>query len=253
MPTGSPTRSTKSVMIRPRSVRLGFSLGTPTSGGRCGNSVTTGDRVTAARPTTTATRLVAPTESPTPSDISLHLDRTLSGIQSCLTAGALLADGSHTGNQWQIQSCHPAWRKFVDGGNGVERAQAGRQAAGGGRVASRAVGEPERRLLEDARCALDVDAIDVVLDARRPFWCGIVADPVDMFELDAGLALVLAVDREPHGRNVARRDDPLGGLALGGCHPLVPRGGDLVEHNARRVGDHRNRCAPGEYQNVGVL
>src|SRR5258708_36887223 len=114
MPTGSPTRSTKSVMIRPRSVRLGFSLGTPTSGGRCGYSVTTGDRVTAARPTTTATRLVAPTDSPTPSDISLRLDRTLSGIQSCLTALVLLADGPHTENQWQIQSCHPAWRKIVD-------------------------------------------------------------------------------------------------------------------------------------------
>ena len=74
MPTGSPTRSTKSVMIRPRSVRLGFSLGTPTSDGRCGYSVSTGDRVNAVRPTTTAVRLVAPTDSPTPSDMSSRLD-----------------------------------------------------------------------------------------------------------------------------------------------------------------------------------
>src|ERR1700736_5581754 len=186
MPTGSPTRSVKSVMIRPRSLRLGFSLGTPTSGGRCGYSVTTADRVTAVRPTTTAARLVAPTDSPTPSDISLRLDQTPSGSQSSPTVLALLADGSHTGNQWQIQGRHPAWRKIVDGGHRVERAHAGRQAARGGRVAPRAVGEPERRFLEDARRALDVDAIDVVLVARRPVRCGIVADPVDMFELDAG-------------------------------------------------------------------
>src|SRR5689334_17654415 len=73
IPTGSPTRSTKSVMIRPRSVRLGFSLGTPTSGGLCGYNVTTGDRRTAVRPTTTAVRLVTPTDNPTPSDMSLRL------------------------------------------------------------------------------------------------------------------------------------------------------------------------------------
>ncbi|MCU1228491.1 MAG: hypothetical protein JWO97_1375, partial [Acidobacteria bacterium] len=38
---GSPTRSTKSLMTRPRSARLGFSVGKPTSGGRCGYNVST--------------------------------------------------------------------------------------------------------------------------------------------------------------------------------------------------------------------
>src|SRR5258705_8595283 len=128
MPTGSPTRSTKSVMIRPRSFRLGFSLGRPTSGGRCGYSVTTGDRVTAALPTTTATRLVAPTDSPTPSDISLRLDQTLSGSQSCPTVLVLLANRPYSGNQWQIQSCHPARRKIVDAAHNAERAPRPRPA-----------------------------------------------------------------------------------------------------------------------------
>ena len=38
-------------------------------------SVTTDDRVTAVRPTITAASLVAPTDSPTPSDISLGIDQ----------------------------------------------------------------------------------------------------------------------------------------------------------------------------------
>src|SRR6476620_1038911 len=92
MPTGSPTRSTKAVMIRQRCLGLGCSLGTPTSGGRCGYSGTTGDRVTAVRPTTTAARLVAPTDSPTPSGMSPRLDQTLSGIQSRPTGLALLSE-----------------------------------------------------------------------------------------------------------------------------------------------------------------
>ncbi len=75
IPTGSPTRSTKSVRIRPRSFRLGFSLGTPTSAARCGKSVSTGDRVTAARPTTTAVRFVDPIDNPIPSAMSPRFEK----------------------------------------------------------------------------------------------------------------------------------------------------------------------------------
>ena len=78
-------------------------------------------------------------------------------------------------------------------------------------------------LLEDARGALDVDAVDVVLVARRPVRGRVVADPVHVLELDAGLAVVDAVDGEPHGGDVARRDDALGRLASRRASPTCPR------------------------------
>ena len=90
--------------------------------------------------------------------------------------------------------------RSLTAGHRVERPQPGRQAAGGGGVAAGAVGEPERRLLEDARRALDVDTVDVVLVARRPVRRGVVADAVDVLELDARLALVDPVDGEPDRR-----------------------------------------------------
>src|SRR6202035_186955 len=63
IPAGSPTRSTKSLITNPGSLSFGFSVGTPTSGGRWRYSVRTGLRVT-ARSAVTAARLVAPIDRP---------------------------------------------------------------------------------------------------------------------------------------------------------------------------------------------
>ncbi len=65
--TGSPTRSTKPPSTRPGWFRLGFSLGTPTSGARSLNRVSTDRRVTGGRPSRAATRLVIPTDNPSES------------------------------------------------------------------------------------------------------------------------------------------------------------------------------------------
>ena len=61
------------VTTSPRSSSRGFSEGTPTSGGRCGYSVSTDCRVAAAQPGITAAKFVAPTDSPTPCVISRRL------------------------------------------------------------------------------------------------------------------------------------------------------------------------------------
>src|SRR6478609_9047465 len=155
MPTGSPTRSTKSVMTTPRSSEAdrGFSLGRPTSSGRFGKRVTTADRVTAARPTATAVRLVAPTDSPTPSVIPIPSGGHLI---VCLGRGRrrYSANRAVPGNQGQVKGGHPARRPIVDGGYCVERAHAGSQATCGRGVAAGAIRETKSRLLEDAWSAL---------------------------------------------------------------------------------------------------
>jgi len=61
---------------------------------------------------------------------------------------------------------------------------------------------------------------------------GVRADAVDVFELYPGFAPIDAVDREAHRGNVAGLDDALGGLALSGCHPLLPGRRDLVQKDA---------------------
>src|SRR6185437_966222 len=99
------------------------------------------------------------------------------------------------------------------------------------RVSSGSVGEPEGGLLRDARGAFDVDAIDVVLGTGRPVRRRVQPDAVDVFELNPGLALVNTVDGEADRGDVSGRDDALGGLAFVGRDPLVPRRGDLVEHD----------------------
>src|SRR5271163_3915752 len=248
--SGLPTRSTKTLITTPGSLSIGFSNGTPTSGGRCQYKVSTGLRVT-ARSAVTAAKLVAPTERP-------NADRSTPAISSnprasATNLAALLANRANPRDQRQIERGDPARRKIVDGRHRVERAHPGGQAAGGGRVASGAVGEPKRCLLGDARRALDVDPIDVVFGACRPVRCGVKADAVHMLELNAGLALVDPVDGEPDRGHMSGRDDALGRLALVGCHPLVPRGGDLVEHDPGGVRDHRPGAAPCEDQHVLVF
>ena len=114
--------------------------------------------------------------------------------------------------------------QVVDGRDGIQSPHPGRQASGRGRIAAGAVGEPERGLLEDARRPLDIDPVDIVVVARRPVGSGVEPDAVDVFELDARLALVDPVDGEPNGGDMARLDDALDDVALGRCHPLVPRG-----------------------------
>src|SRR5271163_1602150 len=136
---------------------------------------------------------------------------------SATNLAALLANRADPRDQRQIERGDPARRKIVDGRHRIERTHPGGQAAGGGRVASGAVGEPKRCLLGDARRALDVDPIDVVFGACRPVRCGVKADAVHMLELNAGLALVDPVDGEPDRGHMSGRDDALGRLALVGC------------------------------------
>src|SRR5215469_14184942 len=147
------------------------------------------------------------------------------------------ADCADTGYQRKVEWRHPTRGQIIDRRDGVERTHPGRQAPGRGRVAARAVSEPERRFLEDARRSFDVHPVHVVVVARRPVGGGIVPDAVDMFELNARLTLVDPVDREADGSDMPRLAEALRGVALGGRHPLVPGGGDLVEHDAGRVGD----------------
>ena len=61
-----------------------------------------------------------------------------------------------------------------------------------------------------------------------------------------------AVDGEVHGGDLAG-DHPLDGLAFVWRHPLLPRGGDVVELDAGGVRDHRDGRAPRQDQDVGVL
>src|SRR6478735_8216275 len=62
--TGSPTRSTNPLSTMPGWLRLGFSAGTPTSGARSSNTVSTDRRITGGRPIRAATRLVMPIDNP---------------------------------------------------------------------------------------------------------------------------------------------------------------------------------------------
>src|SRR4029453_4460116 len=108
-------------------------------------------------------------------------------------------------------------------------------------VATTAVGEAEGRLLRDRRCPLDLHPVDVVLRAATPVGRGVGADAVHVLELDPGLAVVEAVDREVDSGDVARVDHTLRRLDLSVGDPLVPRGGDLVELDTNGVRHHRHR------------
>ncbi len=133
------------------------------------------------------------------------------------------ANGAHTGNQGQVQRGDPAGSQLVDCGHGVERTQSGRQAPGGGGVAPGPVGEPERRLLADGWRALDLDAVDVVLCAARPVRRGLGADPVDVLECDAGLAVEDPIDGEVDGGHLAGVDDALCSFDRRRRRPTSPR------------------------------
>src|SRR6516164_6741151 len=163
------------------------------------------------------------------------------------------ADGSGPGDQRKVQWGDPARPQIVDRRDRVERPHPGRQATGRRRVPTRAVGEPERGFLEDARAAFDVHPVDVVVVARRPVGRGVVPDAVDVFELDPGLAVEHSVDGEPDCGDVPGLDDALRRGAFRRGDPLVPGGGDLVEHDAGGVGDHRDGGTPREDQDVAVF
>src|SRR5207244_7852945 len=143
-------------------------------------------------------------------------------------AGVSSANGASSGDQRQVEGGDPTGREVVDGGDGVEGPEPGRQAAGGRRVPAAAVGEPEGGLLGDRGRPVDLDPVDVVLGAPRPVGGRVGADAVHVFQLDASLTLVDAVDREVDGGDLTRIDHALGRLDLFLGHPLVPRGGDLV-------------------------
>ena len=76
---------------------------------------------------------------------------------------------------------------------------------------------------------------------------------IGVLDDDARLAADPAADLEAHRAagagldHTVREDDPLG------CLPLLVHGVDLVELRADRVGDHRDRVAPGEDQHLRVL
>src|SRR5438874_1997911 len=126
----------------------------------------------------TSTRWCArPTVRPTDAD-----DRTGPGVRS--------TNGAHSGNQWQVERGHPTRRQVVDRGDCVEGPEPRRQATGGRRVPTTAVGEAEGRLLGDRRCPLDLDPVDVVLGAAGPFGRRASTDAVHVLELAAGLARV---------------------------------------------------------------
>src|ERR1700761_1790910 len=100
------------------------------------------------------------------------------------------ANRTEAGDQRKIQRSDPARRQVVDRRDRVERAHPGRQAAGRGRIAARAVSEPERGLLEDAGRALDIHPVDVVVVTGWPVGGGVEPDAIDVFQLNPGLTLV---------------------------------------------------------------
>src|SRR5262245_13622892 len=124
------------------------------------------------------------------------------------------ANRAGTRDQRKVKRGDPARGQLVDRRDRVEGPQPGRQAPRRGRIPPRAVGEPERGFLEDARRSFDVPPVDIVVVAGWPVGGGVQADAVDVLELDAGFALVEPVDGEPDGGDVARLDDALRRLAI---------------------------------------
>src|SRR5437763_174017 len=162
-------------------------------------------------------------------------------------------NGAHSRDQWQVERTDPARWQIVDRRDRVECAEPCRQATGGGGVPTAAVGEAEGGLLGDRRRPFDLDTIDVVLRAATPVGRGVGTDAVHVLQLDAGLAVVDAVDREVDGRDLTRVDHTLRRLDLVVGDPLVPGGGDLVELDADGVRHHRHCRAPRHREDLRLL
>src|SRR5207302_347937 len=123
-------------------------------------------------------------------------------------------NGAHSGDQWQVERGDPTGRQVVDRGDRVQRPEPCGQATGGGRVPTAAVGEAEGGLLGDGRRPFDLDPVHVVLRTATPVGRGVGADAVHVLQLDAGLAVVDAVDREVDGGDLTGLDHTLRGLDL---------------------------------------
>src|SRR4030088_975049 len=105
-------------------------------------------------------------------------------------------NGAHSGDQWQVERGDPTGRQVVDRGDRVQCPEPCGQATGGRRVPTAAVGEAEGGLLGDGWRPFDPAPVDAVLRTRPPGGRDAGADAVDVLQLNAGPAVVDAVDGE---------------------------------------------------------